>query len=57
MNILFELLGFVLLAAVSIALVGMGLMIFAAVGYTQTHDPLFAIPFLLGLMFLAALDR
>ena len=57
MNILFEILGFVVLAAISIALVGMGLMIFAAVGYTQTHNPLFAIPFLLGFMFLTALDR
>jgi|LakMenE01Jun11ns_1017448.scaffolds.fasta_scaffold8764261_1 hypothetical protein len=56
MHILFELLGLFVLGIFSIVLVALALLLIGFFGYTETHNPLFAIPFVLGLMFLSALD-
>jgi hypothetical protein len=56
MHIIFEIIGFIFLAVVSIALLGAVLLVFGVVGLYQTHDPIFLVPTVLGLLFASALD-
>jgi hypothetical protein len=56
MHILFEIVGLVFLAAISIALFATMLLVIGAVGLFQTHNPIFVIPLLFGLLLASALD-
>jgi hypothetical protein len=56
MHIIFEIIGLVFLAAISIALLGAVLLVFGVVGLYQTHSPVFLVPTVLGLLLASALD-
>ena len=56
MYIIWELIGLFVLGMLSIALVAAALLLFGFLGFYNTHDPIFAIPFVLGLLFASALD-
>jgi len=56
MHLIFELIGLVFLAAISIALLATILLVIGAVGLFQTHNPLFVLPLLFGVMLASALD-
>lgn len=56
MHLLWEVIGLFVLGMFSIALVAMGLLLIGFFGLYETHNPLFAIPLVLGFMFASALD-
>jgi hypothetical protein len=56
MHILFEIVGLVFLAAISIALLATVLLVFGAIGLYQTHNMLFLIPLFFGFVLASALD-
>ena len=56
MHILWEIIGLFVLGILSIALVAAALLIIGFLGLYHTHNPIFAIPLLLGLCLTSALD-
>ena len=56
MHILFEIIGFLILGAISIAILSTLLLVVGVVGLYTTHDLWFAVPLVLGMILASALD-
>ena len=56
MHLLFELIGLVILCMLFVGLFGLGLAVVGAVGYVETHNPLFILMAVVGVMIIGSLD-
>ena len=56
MHIVAEIIGFIFLLCLGAAAIAFGLLLFGFLGFMNTHNPLFIIPFALGLLIATAGD-